>query len=177
MRKIILSLFIGTILWSCGGNKEKAAGTTTDSTSKTIADLPYTASYSGSFSDNVSDADLKMVLVSYKDWADGNMSNVSKAYGDTLTWDKASGEHYKLPNAGIMKMWSTYRDSLSSVSIDMEAWRKMYSTDRKEGFIVAWYKETDTYKTGHVDSAYYNDINQVKDGKIVWLSQYRRDAK
>ncbi len=76
-----------------------------------------------------------------------------------------------------MKMWKTYRDSLSSVSIEMEAWQKMYATDQKQGHVVTWYKEIDTYKTGKVDSGYYHDINRVKDGKITYLEQYKRVAK
>ena len=74
-------------------------------------------------------------------------------------------------------MFTTYRDSLSSVTIDMQDWQKMYATDKKNGYIVTWYDETDTYKTGKVDSASYHDINQVKDGKIVWYAQYRRPKK
>ena len=74
-------------------------------------------------------------------------------------------------------MFTTYRDSLSSVTIDMQGWQKMYATDKKDGYIVTWYDETDTYKTGKVDSASYHDINQVKDGKIVWYSQYKRPKK
>jgi hypothetical protein len=178
MKRIILCFTFGAFLWSCNGNKDKTATTeTTDSGTKSTVDLPYKASYSSNFSTDVSDADLKTVLMSYKDWADGNMSNVAKEYSDTLTWERPSGEHYKLPNADIMKLWGTYRDSLSSVAIDMQAWQKMYSPDKKEGFVVTWYKETDTYKIGKVDSSYYHDINQVKDGKISWLSQYKRAAK
>ena len=178
MKKIIFFISLSVFVWSCNSPKdEPATMATTDDGTKSTADLAYNASYSSSFNTDVSDADLKMVLMSYKDWADGNMSNVAKEYGDTLNWDRPSGDHYKLPNADIMKMWSTYRDSLSSITIDMQAWQKMYATDKKEAYIVTWYKETDTYKTGKVDSAYYHDINQVKDGKITELSQYKRPAK
>jgi hypothetical protein len=59
----------------------------------------------------------------------------------------------------------------------MEAWQKMYEPTKKETAIVTWYKETDTYKTGKVDSAYYHDINAVKNGKITFYSQYKRPAK
>ncbi len=76
-----------------------------------------------------------------------------------------------------MKMWKTYRDSLSSVRIVMDAWQKMYATDKKMGFVVTWYNEYDTYKNGKVDSAAYHDINLVKDGKIVALEQYKRPLK
>ena len=179
MKKILLCFCFATFLFSCNNDKEKTASTTStaDSTAKSTADLPYKASYSSSFSTDVSDADLKMVMMSYKDWADGNMSNVAKAYSDTLEWDRPSGEHYKLPNAGIMKMWTSLRDSLSSITIDMEGWQKMYSTDKKQGHVVTWYKEIDTYKSGKADSGYYHDINRIKDGKITSLGQYKRVAK
>jgi ketosteroid isomerase-like protein len=175
MKKIIFFMGFAAFIWSCNSPKDDTTKTADDAT-KSTADLPYTASYSSSFNTDVSDADLKMVLMSYKDWADGNMSNVAKEYGDSLNWDRPSGDHYKLPNTEIMKMWSTYRDSLSSITIDMQAWQKMYATDKKEAYIVTWYKETDTYKTGKVDSAYYHDINKVEDGKITELSQYKRPA-
>jgi hypothetical protein len=31
----------------------------------------------------------------------------------------------------LIKIWGTYRDSLSSVAIDMQGWQKMYATDKK----------------------------------------------
>src|SRR5712671_5773542 len=123
-------LLCGTFLVACDSKKDKSAPTsttttaTTDNTAKNTVDLPYTASFSSSFNTDVSDADLKLVLMSYKDWADGNMSNISKEYGDSLIWDRPSGEHVNLPNADIMKIWGTYRDSLSSIAIDMQAWQK-----------------------------------------------------
>ena len=76
-----------------------------------------------------------------------------------------------------MKRWSSFRDSLSSVTMDMQGWKKMYGTDKNDGYIVTWCKEIDTFKNGKVDSADYHDINQVKDGKIVWYSQYKRPKK
>jgi len=178
MKKVFFLLAIAAIIASCQ-DKAKTEATTTgkDSTSKMAVDLPYTASYSSNFTDDVSDADLKMVLMTYKDWADGNMPNLSKAIGDSIEVDFSDGNHFKGVNADLMKRWSTYRDSLSSVVIDMQAFKKMYAVDKKESFVVTWYKETDTYKTGKVDSGYYNDINQVKNGKISWYSQYKRPAK
>jgi hypothetical protein len=50
----------------------------------------------------------------------------------------------------------------------------MYSTDKKDTYIVTWYKEYDVFSSGRVDSASYHDINQLKDGKIVWYSQFKR---
>jgi hypothetical protein len=178
MKKIVLCFFCGVALLSC--NNDKVASTTTgtaDSTAKSTVDLPYTASYSSNWSTDVSDADLKMVLTSYKDWTDANMSGLENALADTVTVDFSDGGHVVKPKADIIKIWTTSRDSLSSVKINMEAWQKMYATDKKDSYIATWYEETDTYKNGKVDSASYHDINQVKNGKLVWYSQYKRPKK
>ena len=182
MRSIILCFCLGTILLSCNnGEGDKTAGTTSsgDTTNNKMAtvDLPYKASYSSSWSTNVSDADLKSVLMTYKDWENGNISGIAKAMADTISVDMSNGEHIKASTADLMKRWGSYRDSLSSVKIDMGGWQKMYSTDKKESFVVTWYDETDTFKDGKVDAGSYHDINQVKDGKITWYAQYKRPKK
>ena len=147
-----------------------AAATNTD----TPAGLPYTATYSSNWSTNVSDADLKTVLQSYKDWADGNMKGLGAAMADTVDIDLSSGKSMHMTNDSLMTMWGKSRDSLSSVVITMDAWHKMYSVDKKDEVVVTWYKEVDTYKSGKADSAYFHDINMLKKGKIVWYSQYKR---
>ena len=178
MKKIIFCFSIAIFLYACKDDKNKTDTTNTSSTTaKNSVDLPYTASYSSTWSTDVSDADLKTVLTTYKDWADNNITGLSKAMGDTVVVDMSSGDHLKKTNADLMKMWTMYRDSLSSVKINMAGWNKMYATDKKEGYIVTWYDETDTYKNGKVDSASYHDINQLKDGKIVWYAQYKRPKK
>src|SRR6266508_6252167 len=177
MKKILFCFSLAIFIMSCNNDTTKTAATGTDSTAQqTTVDLPYKASYSSNFTTDVSDADLKMVLTSYKDWADGNIANLSHAMGDSVFVDFNNGDHFKGKNADLMKVWSTLRDSLSSVDIDMQGWQKMYEPTKKEAYVVTWYKETDTYKMGKVDSAYYHDINQVKDGKITWYSQYKRPA-
>jgi len=182
MKKIVLCFSFAAFLLSCNNDKDdKTTASTTDSTTMSapmsMAAMPYTASYSCSFTTDVSDADLKMVLMTYKDWEDNNISGLKGAMADTVVLDLSSGDHLRLANPDLMKMWATYRDSLSSAKIDMQAWQKMYSSDKKEAHVVTWYKEIDIFKSGKVDSAYYSDINRIKDGKITWFSQYKRPAK
>jgi len=174
MKKILSCFLCGTILLSCNNEKDKP---TTTEAAKPAVDLPYTATYSSSWSQDVSDADLKTVLMTYKDWSDGNISGLSGAMGDTVVVDMSNGDHLTKSNADLMKMWTTFRDSLSSVKIEMAGWQKMYSTDKKDSYIVTWYDETDTYKDGRVDSASYHDINQMKNGKITWYAQFKRPKK
>ena len=179
MRNYFLWLSAAIFLLSCANEKEKTAEATgTDTVAeKSTVDLPYKATYSSSFTTDVSDADLKMVLNSYKDWSAGNMEGLSNSLGDSVEFDASDGSSHHLPKAELMKLWKTYRDSLSSVSIEMYAWQKMYAPDKKEGHVVTWYKEIDTYKDGKIDSATYHDINRVEDGKITWYSTMKRGFK
>jgi len=175
---MMVCLLFGTLLLACNNEKEDKDDKDSKEAvaEKAPVDLPYTATYSSNFSTDVSDADLKMVLMTYKDWADGNMTNLGNSLADSAVVVTSSGHTVNGTKADILKMWSTYRDSLSSVVIEMQAWHKMYAVDKQQGHIVTWYKETDTYKNGKVDSAYYHDINRVKDGKITYYSQYKRPA-
>jgi hypothetical protein len=178
MKGTFLCLCFALFLFSCSNSKTESAPTSTDSTAKTsMTDLPYTASYSTTFTDNVSDDDLKMVLMTYKDWSDGNISNLANSMSDSVQVDFNTGDHFNGSKADLMKIWTKSRDSLSSVVITMDVWKKLYEPNKKDAAILTWYKEVDTYKTGKVDSAYYHDINGIKDGKISFYSQYKRPAK
>ena len=180
MKKIMIFFLAAASLTACNDTAKTAGrtdSTSMDNTAKSTVDLPFTALYTTNWSDNVSDVDLKTVMNTYKDWRDGNMSGLESALADSVDVDMSSGEHLKLSKADLIKMWRTYRDSLSSVKIDMATWHKMHATDSSDSYIVTWYDETDTYKTGKVDSAAYHDINQVKDGKIIWYAQYKRPKK
>ena len=175
MKKFLLACCCAAIFTACNNESKEAAKT--DTNAAMPADLPYTATYKTNWTDKVSDADLKMVLDSYKDWETGNLEALSKLMADTTEVDMSDGAHGKMTNADLMKKWSVYRDSLSSVKIKMDTWRKMYSPDDSSSFVVVWYDEYDTYKDGRVDSASMHDINGIKDGKINWYSQFKRPKK
>ncbi len=173
MKQPLILLCAATLfLLSCNNDKTETPAET-PSVSAAPADLPYVPTYSTNWSTDVPDSSLKLVLMSYKDWADGNIAGLAGAMADSVEVEMSSGEHFKASNADLMKRWGSYRDSLSNVKIVMETWNKMYATDKKEGYIVTWYKEYDTFKSGKIDSASYHDVNQVKDGKISWYSQYK----
>ncbi|MBS4063953.1 MAG: hypothetical protein KGZ74_05305 [Chitinophagaceae bacterium] len=162
-------------LFAC--NNATSTTETKDKVQASTVTLPYTASYSSSWSTEVSDEDLNTVLLSYKYWQDGDMNALINTFGDTLGFESWEGKSYRLTHKDVETLWKPFRDSLSKVDIRMEGWHKMYSTDKKQAFVVTWYVETDTYKDGRVDSASWHDINMLDKGKIVWYSQYRRPFK
>ena len=175
MRHVLLVASIIGLMLACNNETDTPTdAATAPAATSTPTDLPYTATYSSSWDNNVSDADLKTVLMSYKHWADGNIDALMNTMGDSTWVDMSDGVSANYSNADLRKRWASSRDSLSSVEIRMDAWDKMRSEKQKDSIIVVWYKQIDTYKSGRVDSALYHDINMVKGGKIVWYSQYKR---
>ncbi len=146
-------------------------------TSESNIQLPYTATYTTDFTNNVSDSDLLVVLNSYKAWETGDLNALRATMGDSMYVNGADGFHYAGLTDSLMKEWQTTRDSLSSVKITMDVWLKNHSVNDNANFINVWYKEIDTYKTGKVDSANYEDDNGLKNGKIIWYSSHKQILK
>ncbi|MFN5135227.1 MAG: nuclear transport factor 2 family protein [Chitinophagaceae bacterium] len=174
MKKFLSAALMAATLIACNNEAPKTAETTGGKEKKSTVSLPYNPVYSSSWSTDVSDEDVSTVLNSYKDWETGNLDALVSKFADTLALSAWDGKNQRVSHADLKKMWQPFRDSLSKVEIKFDGWHKMYATDKKEGYVVLWYKEIDTYKDGRVDSASWHDINQVKDGKISWYSQFRR---
>jgi hypothetical protein len=176
--KRFMFCFAATILFIACSNekKENTNSEKTEPLSGSVS-LPYTASYSSQFNDNVSDSDVLMVLNSYKYWEAGDMKSLAGTLADSVTFLSFDGTRYVGTNAGLGDIFAKHRDSISTVKIEMGAWVKSHSLDKKGDFVNVWYKETDTYKNGKTDSANYMDINGMYKGKIGFYSQYRQSLK
>ena len=177
MNKLFMMFVVLTIMVSCNNEKKETADTQkTDvqTTTTSTVSLPYKANYSSQFNDKVSDSDLLTVLNSYKYWETGDLTSLSKIMGDSVYVNMANGMTFKGTKDSLMGIWKKQRDSLSAVSISVDAWVKSHSIDKNENYVEVWCKEIDTYKSGKVDSANYADLNQVKNGKITWYSSYRQ---
>ena len=172
MRKLILMAAVAIFFAACNNEKKESEKQTMSS-----VQLPYKANYSSQFNNNVSDSMVLTVLNSYKYWENADMNGLVSTLADSvyfLGWD---GSKTNGTRSDIMNLWTSHRDSMSKVEISVDAWTKDHSMDKNDDFVLVWYKEIDTYKTGKVDSANYADINQLKNGKIYWYSQYRQELK
>lgn len=158
------------ILASC-----KSGSTTSADAKKDSVVMPYTAIFTKTWVLSDSSKYAQTVLQSIKDWEDNKLSNGKTYYADTVAFDHWSGMKFKGKRDSLLKIFQTVRDSFSSVKIDMYTWLNSYTPDKKENWVGTWYKETDTYKNGKVDSAFYHDENLVKDGKIVYTMDQRRN--
>ncbi|HLO80739.1 MAG TPA: hypothetical protein VK166_07270 [Chitinophagaceae bacterium] len=180
MKKISLLVSMSFILFACQNatkEAEKPAEAAAPTETKATVEMPYKASYSSNFTQDISDKDLKTVLDSYKYWENGDFTTYASVMGDSISFTNWQGIQKMYSNADLMKTWKTFRDSLSNVRIDMIAWNKMKS-DKGHQIIATYYTEYDTYKTGKVDSSDWHDLNIVDStGKITWYNQYRKPKK
>ena len=177
MKKVLYLFAAIALLASCkGGTTTDGTAAKTDSTAAKKDSLPmaYKASYSSSFTISDNAKNEQLVLQSYKDWEDNKIKNGSTYLGDTVAMDFANGRHLVAPRDAMMKEWQNFRDSLNSVKLDIVAVVNLHSSDKNTDWVGVWYKETDTYKTGKVDSAFYQDDNNVKNGKLTYISSKRR---
>ncbi len=174
MKRVLLFSSAFFLFMACNNEAAKTAETKKEEPAASTVTLPYTAGYSSQFNDKVSDQDLLLVLNSYKYWETGDMNAVAGTLADSVRFEGSDGTRYSGAKAGLVDMWTKHRDSISTVQIMMDAWTKDHSIDKNDDYVLVWYKEIDTYKSGRVDSAYFADINQVKNGKISWFSQYKQ---
>jgi hypothetical protein len=171
MKNLFLFLFVTLLYAACTGTTSTSDSGT--STGSAIA-LPYTAAYSSSFSIG-SDSTVANVLNNYKAWESNDMEAMKATFGDSVAASFSNGFKFKGSRDSAMKIAAMYRDSLSKVEIKMDAWIPLHSKDKNEDWVSVWYTEIDTYKTGKVDSAYFQDDNMIdKNGKIVYTDSHKR---
>ncbi|HVV56466.1 MAG TPA: hypothetical protein VHC47_14120 [Mucilaginibacter sp.] len=173
MKRALYFLAGVALLASCKNGGKSTPGATAD-TSK----MPYKASYSSSFAISDSTSFERKVLQSYKDWEDNNLKNAPAYFADTNAMDFPDGSKIKLKLDSAVHYFQKYRDSLASSKIDMISVINVHSTDKNDDWVLTWYKQTNTYKTGgKIDSAFYNDVNHIKNGKIDYVTSFRQELK
>ncbi|HEY4327727.1 MAG TPA: hypothetical protein VGN20_27345 [Mucilaginibacter sp.] len=171
MKKILLLVIpvaAGIVFFtSCKDQTKTATGTEAKAD---FVVMPYKATYSSSFviSDNAKNE--QSVLQSYKDWEDNKLSNAAGYYADTVSFTFPDGETFKMKRDSMINFFHKHRDSLSSSKIEVDAVTNLHSTDKNADWVSVWYKQTDTYKNGKIDSAYFQDDNNVVNGKIILFS-------
>jgi hypothetical protein len=173
MKKLSAIFLIPIFLIACTGSSTDSTATAAkDSvTAAPSVPLPYTAVYSSNFVPG-KPADVLAVLNNYKAWQDNDMATLRATTGDSITMIFSSGTVMSTTGDSALKEAKKFRDSLSKVDLTFYAWTSNHSVDKNEEWVNVWYKEVDTYKSGKVDSADYEDDNRVKDGKIVWTSSH-----
>src|SRR5205085_2012080 len=88
MKRIILgSLVLSALVFACNTEDKDQKKSSSSSGIK----LPYEASYTTEFTNNVSDSDLLTVLNSYKYWETGDLKALRGTMGDSMSVHGADG--------------------------------------------------------------------------------------
>ena len=175
MKKYFLIILVSAALFVACDNKDTK--TKTDKSTTSSIKLPYEASYSTDFTNDVPDSSLLLALNTYKYWEAGDMKGLRSTMGDSMYVNGADGMKFRGLTDSLIPIWTKARDSISSVKITMDVWLKSHSVKDSIDYINTWYKEIDTYKSGRVDSANYEDDNGFKNGKIIWYSSHKQILK
>jgi hypothetical protein len=138
--------------------------------------MPYTATYSSSFVPG-KQADVLTVLNRYKDWETGDMAALKATCADSIEYLFPNGFVFNNTADSFAKFAGKFRDSLSKVQITVFAWTSNHSVDKNADWVNVWYQETDSYKTGKVDSTVFEDDNMLKNGKVAWVSSHEQKMK
>jgi hypothetical protein len=181
MKKIACFFMVATLFVACKNEEKKEdakeeAKEASKEVKSTIT-MPYKATYSSSFVFSDNEKNAQMVLQSYKDWEDNKLSNAPAYFADTITMVFPDGTNNHYSRNQFVKEAQVYRDSLASSKIEIQAYINVHSTDKNQDWVNVWYKQTDTWKKGKVDSAFYQDDNMLTNGKIVYVSSKKQAIK
>jgi hypothetical protein len=178
MKKVLILFLLPLCFIACkNGSTPSTDSAAKDSVTATpTPPLPYTASYSSNFVPGKA-SDVATTLENYRAWQANDMNAMRATLGDSIRMEFSSGYVFDGTVDSMMKMAAKFRDSLSKVDFTFYAWTSNHSVDKNEDWVNIWYKEIDTYKTGKVDSAEYEDDNLLKNGKIAYSSSHVKKLK
>jgi hypothetical protein len=172
MKKVILLLTATALFAAC--NNEKKEETNTDETAKVKAALAYTPAYSSSFEIGNSDYAAMIVQGSWKDWETNNLDNMKNWVADTITVFHSDNSMVRGADS-LMARWKRGRADYTNVIDSVDAVIPVYSTDKKENWVLVWAREINTNKSGKTDTTAIMETWRInKDGKADMLLQFDR---
>lgn len=173
-------IFMGTALFCACNSDTKTAETKTggDSTAVTPGPkLPYTASYSSSFKMGNDDYSSMIVQGSWKDWETNKMDNMKSWVADTIVAFQSDNAMVRGVDS-LQARWKRGRAEYTNVIDTLDAVVPLYSTDKKENWVLVWATEIDTDTKGKTDTIALMETWRInKDGKADLLYQYDRHAR
>lgn len=156
-------------LCSCTGNE-----TETKETPATVSTeaYPYIIEHPNNW-EMGSTSNTVTALKSLKAWEEGKIDEAVSYFGDSVRV-QFDGLDKKMSGDSLKAMFTGGRNNYKTVNVKMNDWESVVSKDKTEEWVTLWYKQSWETKEGVKDSAdVVNDL-QVKNGKIIRLSEYTR---
>jgi hypothetical protein len=141
---------------------------------KATVTLPYTPSYSSSFEIGNPAYSATILQGSWKDWEENKMDNMKNWVADSIIAFQSDNSMVQGADS-LMARWKRGRAGYTSVIDTVDAVIPVYSTDKKENWVLVWAKEINTKADGTKDTAYFMETWRInKDGKADMLLQFDR---
>jgi hypothetical protein len=178
MKKMFLVLMGAALFSACNSDTKSTTATGADSTAaKPAAALPYTTTYSSSFKMGNPDYSAMIAQGSWKDWEKNTMDNMKSWVADTVVAFQSDNKMIKGVDS-LQANWKRGRAGYTSVIDSLNAVVPLYSTDKKENWVLVWATEISTDTKGKTDTVAVQETWRInKDGKADLVYQYDRHAR
>jgi hypothetical protein len=169
--KKLLSAALSTALMAClCACTQKTTEKKGVPASATVQDYPYTIKHPDNWEVG-NPANTLVVLNSLKAWEQGKMDESLKNFGDSVRV-QFDGVDKKMSNDSLKVFLGAGWNK--SIKIKMDDWESVISKDKSEEWVTIWYRQLWETPQGVKDSTdVINDL-QLKNGKIVRLSEHTR---
>lgn len=175
MRKTVLLFAVTALLAACNNDKKEEAKTTEPT--KAAVNLPYLAAYSSSFEMGGNPEYTAMILQgSWKDWEENKLDK-TKWLADTIVAFMSDNTMVQGADS-LMARWKRGRGEYASVIDTVDASFSVYSTDKKENWVLVWARELNVKADGTRDTVAVMETWRInKDGKADLLLQFDRTKR
>ncbi len=176
MKKLLFIPLLALFAFGCNSKSDNTAGTSSDSTkitSSTSAEIiyPYTLAepYKNWQADDQKNAVTVMKML--KAWETKNLTECAGYFADSVDM-RLDGYRKKLPHDSIPALLDMSWANYTSVSIKMEDWEPVISSDKKDQWVTLWYKQNWVDKKGKADSMEMINDAKMVNGKIVVFDEH-----
>ena len=175
MQRLIFLFSFAVIVMSC--NEKKQADESSGTIAKPSVTLPYQATYSSSFEMGDPAYSATILQGSWKDWEENKLDNMKNWVADTIVAYQSDNSMIQGADS-LMARWKKGRAQYTSVLDSVNAVIPVYSTDKKENWVLVWATEINTKADGTKDTiAIMETWRMNKDGKADLLLQFDRHAR
>ena len=177
MKKIYLLIAVAALFTACNNESTSDSATRDSAVVQSEVVLPYPVNYSSSFKIGNAAYTATILSGSWKDWETNNLDNMKNWVSDTILAFHSDGRMINGLDS-MMAQWKRDRAKYSSVIDSIDAVLPVYSTDKKENWVLVWAREINTKADGTKDTVALMETWRINnDGKADMLLQYERRRK
>lgn len=174
MRQLFFALLATLVLLACNNQKksDETSGKMEEKKETAAITYPYTPDYTHDFS--IGDSNhAKTVLDLYKMWEEGRVDDFKSALSDSIHVDFPNGFKFKNNTVdSFINFAKQFRKTLASIKLVFDAWMPVHANDKKEDYVLVWYREYETNMAGKVDSIRGHAYFEIKNNKVRSWSEY-----